>query len=74
MMKDEAAGKIITEFAAVRAKLYSYRMGGEDNKKCKGVKENVVKKRITHEDFLNCLFINKEQMRYFPINVKNLSV
>jgi len=61
-MKDEAAGKIITEFGALNAKLYSYRMDGEDYKKRKGVKKNVVKKRITHEDFLNCLFTNKEQM------------
>jgi len=29
MMKDEAAGKITTEFAALRAKLYSYRMDGK---------------------------------------------
>ena len=36
---------------------------GKTTKKCKGVKKNVVKKRITHEDFLNCLFTNKEQMR-----------
>jgi len=38
-------------------------MDGEDYKKCKVVKKNVVKKRITHEDFLNRLFTNKEQMR-----------
>jgi len=61
-MKDEAAGKIITEFAALRAKLYSYRMDGEDYKKCKWVKKNVVKKGITHEDFLNCFFTDKEQI------------
>ena len=67
MMKDEAAGKIITEFAALRAKLYSYRMDGEDYKKCKDVRKNVVKKGITHEDFLNCLFTNEEQMRKLNI-------
>ena len=33
MMKDEAAGKIISEFPALGAKLYSYRMDGEDYKK-----------------------------------------
>ena len=38
MMKDEAAGKIITEFSALRAKLYSHRIVREDYKKCKGVK------------------------------------
>jgi len=67
MMKDEATGKIIAEFAALRAKLYSYRMVGEDYKKCKGVKKNVVKKDITHENFLNCLFTDKEQMRTMNI-------
>ena len=64
-MKDEAAGKIITEFAALRAKLYSYRMDGEDYRKCKGVKKNVVKKRITHEDFINvCLLIKNRWERW----------
>jgi len=67
MMKDEAGGKIITEFVALRAKLYSYRMDGEDYKRRKGVTKNVVKKHITHEDFLNCLFTNKEQMRTMNI-------
>ena len=60
--------QIITKFSALRAKLYSYRMDGEDYKKCKVVKKNVVKKRITHEDFLNCLFTNKEQMRTMDID------
>ncbi|XP_022799901.1 uncharacterized protein LOC111337802 [Stylophora pistillata] len=46
MFKDEAGGKIIEEFAGLRAKLYCYKMfeDGEEKKKCKGVKKNVVKK------------------------------
>ena len=38
MFKDEAGRKQIEEFVGLRAKLYSYRMDGEDDKKCKGVR------------------------------------
>ena len=52
MFKDEANGKIIDEFVGLRAKLYSYKMlEGEENKKCKGIKESVVKKSITQVDY-----------------------
>ena len=48
-MKDEAGGKIIKEFVGLRSKLYSYVMDeGKGEKKCKGMKENVVKKNVTH--------------------------
>ena len=64
MFKDEAGGKVIDEFVGLRAKLYSYKMfEGEENKKCKGVKKSVVKKSIAHEDYKNCLFTGKEQLR-----------
>ena len=37
MMKDKLGGKIITEFAAVRPKIYSYLMDdGNSDKKTKG--------------------------------------
>ena len=36
---------------------------GEESKKCKGVKKSVVKKSIAHEDYKNCLFTRKEQLR-----------
>ena len=57
LMKDELGGAIMTEFVALRPKLYSYKKldGGED-KKCKGIKKCVVKKTITFEDYKNCLF------------------
>ena len=68
MFKDEAGGKIIDEFVRLRAKLYSYKMfEGKESKKCKGVKKSVVKESITHEDYKNCLFTGKEQLR--KINV-----
>ena len=34
-----------------------------DHKKVKGVRKNVVKKSITHEDYKNCLFTKQEQSR-----------
>ena len=64
MFKDEAAGKIIKEFVGLRAKLYSFIMDdGVENKKCKGVKKQVVESSISHEDYKTCLTTGKEQLR-----------
>lgn len=64
VFKDEAGGKQIEEFAGLRAKSYSYKMfEGDEHKKCKGVKKNVVKKSITHEDYKDCLFTKREHLR-----------
>ena len=65
MMKDEAAGKIIQEFVGLRAKQYYIKMweDSSEHMRCKVVKKNVAKNRITHEDYKNCLLDNKEQMR-----------
>ena len=39
-MKDELGGKIMTEFVALRPKLYSYKvLDGSEDKKCKGIKK-----------------------------------
>ena len=64
MFKDETKGKIIKEFVGLRAKLYSYIMEeGEENKKCKGVKKQVVEDNITHEDYKTCLLTGEEILR-----------
>ena len=64
MFKDEAAGKRIKEFVGLRAKLYSFVMeDGKENKRCKGVKKQVVESSITHEDYKTCLRTGKEQLR-----------
>jgi len=60
-MKDELNGKIITEFIGLRAKMYSVlSIDKEEMKKAKGVKKNVVKNNITHEDYKTCLFQEKK--------------
>ena len=64
MFKDETGGKIIKEFVGLRSKLYSYIMEeGKENKKCKGVKKQVVEENITHEDYKTCLLTGKEILR-----------
>ena len=55
LMKDELGGKIITEFVALRPKLYAYRiLDGKEEKKAKGTKKCVIKKQISFQDFYNC--------------------
>jgi hypothetical protein len=53
-------GKQITEFVGLRATLYCYRMDEHEEKKCKGVKKNVIKKNISFGDYKRCLFEGTE--------------
>ena len=63
LMKDETSGKEVTEFVGLRAKLYAYKTDECVEKKCKGVKKSVVKDTISFEDYKDCLFTGKSQMR-----------
>ena len=68
MFKDEVAGRQITHFVGLRPKLYSFKV--EDDKvvkKCKGIKKNVVKKGITFDDYIRCLFSGENQMKSMKI-------
>ena len=63
-MKDELGGKIMTEFMALRPKLYSYReLDGSEDKKWKGIKKCIVKKTLTFEDYKTCLFNDSTEYR-----------
>lgn len=68
LFKDELNSKIIASFVGLRSKMYSIRVDEADVqknkkseiKKAKGVKEYVVKKEITFDDYVNCLENNVE--------------
>ena len=54
----------MTEFEALRPKLYSYKkLDGSEDKKCKGIKKCVVKKTLTFEDYKTCLFSDSTEYR-----------
>ena len=60
-MKDELDGKVMTEFVALRAKLYAYKKIDKETeeKRCKGTKKCVVAEGLTFDDYKTCLFAGK---------------
>ena len=68
MFKDEVAGRQITHFVGLRPKLYSFKLeDSSTTKKSKGIKKNIVKKKIEFEDYVDCLKTGKKQMRKMNI-------
>ena len=63
LMKDELNGEIMTEFVALRPKLYAYKNKEKVGKRAKGTKKCVVKKTITFEDYVQCLDNGKDLYR-----------
>ena len=64
LMKDELGGKIMTEFVALRPKLYSYKVpDGSEDKKYKRIKKCVVKKTLKFEDYKTSLFNDSTEYR-----------
>ena len=52
LIKDELGGRIITEFVTLRPKTYSFLTDdGKEDKKSKGTKKCVIKKKITFNDY-----------------------
>ena len=62
--KDEACGISITEFVGLKSKMYSYVKDNEKGEKtAKGIKKNIIKNNIRHEDYKRTL-LNEEQMHH----------
>ena len=73
LIKDELGGKVITKFVTLRPKTYSFFTDdGKENKKAKGTKKCVIKKKIKFNYYKKCLFsdelILKSQQRFININ------
>ena len=63
LMKEELGGEIMTEFVTLRPKMYAYKTGSAESKKCKGIKKCVVKKTISLKDYKNCLLSGETSYR-----------
>ena len=64
MFEDEAEGEIIEEFVGLLEKLYAIKkLDGEEEKKCKCVKRNVIRNKISFNDYKDVLFSGKEVLR-----------
>ena len=64
MFKDELGGKIMKEFCTLRAKRYAYLLEDDsEQKKAKGTKKCMIKRRIMFENYKDTLFNDKTILR-----------
>ena len=65
MIKNELDGKIISQFVALKVKMYAYRKIGKklEDKRGKGTKKCVVVKSLTFDDYNTQLFVSKKKYR-----------
>ena len=62
--QDELGGKIMSEFCALRAKAYAFKLDNDsENKKAKGTKKCIVKREITFGNYADALFNDKVIIR-----------
>ena len=55
-MKDELGRQIMKQFLGLRAKTYSYlKDNNDEDKKAKGTKNCAIKRKLTFQNFRNCL-------------------
>ena len=75
LIKDELGGKVMTNFFGLRAKTYSYLIDdGSKDKKAKGTKICVIKRKLKFENHKNCLEAThlENKMNYLEKNKTDL--
>ena len=59
-MKDDLVGKNVTKFVGLKVKIFSYLIDyGSENKKAKGTKNCVIKRKLKFENYKNYLQANE---------------
>ena len=59
LMKDEFGGEIMREFVNLRPKMYSYKVGNSEPKKCEGIKKCIVKRMISFDDYKSFYLVER---------------
>ena len=60
-MKDELGGKTMRKFVGLSGETYSYLIDeGSEDKKPKGTKRCVIKRKLKFENYKNCKFSRKK--------------
>ena len=55
LFKDELGGRILTEFVALKAKIYAYLMDDDsEHKKAKRTKKCIIKRKLMFKNYKNC--------------------
>ena len=72
--KDKACGVPITEFVGLKSKMYSYIKSDEKGgKTAEGIKKNLTKDNIKHEDYRNVL-LNSEQLHHKMKTIRSQNI
>ena len=76
LFKDKLVGRILIEFAGLRAKTYAYLMDDDtEHKKANGTKKCIIKRELMFKNFWDCLFNNKiilESQQRFKSDYRNV--
>ena len=64
-MDDELGRKIMIKFVGLRADIYSYLIDdGSEDKKAKGTRKYVIKRKLKFENYKNCLETTQLWLHY----------
>ena len=74
-MKNELGGKIMTKFVGLIAKSYSYLIDDDnEDKKAKGTKRCVIKRKLKFENYKNCLEATQLENKINYLEKKKINI